>query len=688
MINLKIIPENGTEKFGKLELTCDRKTLLDRLGLVEFDFENKIKEIIKISNFSEKNEETEINGYSDNFDCKVIYRKGAFDDIEFFELKYKIKNVSPNVLKGRFRVIFKLLDCLSPRWLIPGIFYKDNNAKLACLKKFPKFDINPRLENFISNWWSFSVRRATMPIIFCWTNDFMYSIFTPFCFSHGSPGFFFRCNGSETEIGFLFPYTEEPISYVYFKNFNPDLKNLNLNKDEIVEFSLKIFISEPDLHNYDKILRWFYYEMRKSNLPGPWFTLEKGAELSAYGLYKWHFDEKNNVIFETRGFDNVLSLNVESKDVRRHMHISWVSGITYAFALMKYGYIVENNDYIKAGKSVINKVVNEGNSPAGILWSQWTAENGWTDGWNPEPALIQARTLSEAILFLCKAYLFEKKKGFEHENWKECILKNLKFAIDIQNEEGNFGSYYSSSTGEVKIYDGCAGLMWIAALIEAYKIFKEEKFKNSAIKAGFYYAKFINDEFIYGAPEDAFMITTSEDTYNAVISYISLYEATGDKTWLELARKSADLMMTFRFPYNLDFTENTILNIYKFKTIGGDIASPLNQHLHNYGLICVPEMLKLYKLTQDNYYLKRTIDNICFSLQFIARFDGDFNAFKGMMPEQFYYVDWLRPEGTVLTLSHAWCLGMVIYAFVSIFESEFRDLIFEETKKFCKHENQ
>jgi hypothetical protein len=95
-------------------------------------------------------------------------------------------------------------------------------------------------------------------------------------------------------------------------------------------------------------------------------------------------------------------------------------------------------------------------------------------------------------------------------------------------------------------------------------------------------------------------------------------------------------------------------------------------------------MLKLYKFTSDEYYLDRTIDNICFSLQFIARFDGDFNAFRGMMTEQFYYVDWLRPVGTILTLSHSWCLGMVIYAYLSVIESEYKDLIFNRIKKYME----
>lgn len=678
-MNLNIAIADEFRKLGEVEIAKSDKVILKIQGLAEFYFKNGEIEVIKISDFEEFNDTILLNGTSQNFKAEVSLQKDKIVNVEFMKFRYNIKNISSHTLEGRFRIIFEIETLENPRWLVPGIFYKDNNAKFT-YKKFPKFSIKSDLQNFISNSWSFCSRRAAIPGIFCWINDCMFSFLTSETFSHGESGLFFYYDGSKTKIGFLFPYTEEPLSYSMFKNFQPDCKILNLGEDKVVEFWFNIFIDDHDLHNYDKIVRWFYYEMRRFNLPRPWFTFEEGTKLSAYGLYKWHFDGENNVIFETRGFDNILSLNVNGEDIRRHMHVSWVSGIPYAFALMKYGYICENQSYIEAGRNVIEKIVNEGIAPAGILYSQWTLEDGWTDGWNPEPGLTQARTLSEAILFLCRAYDLEIKRGFDHENWRRCIFQNLNFAISIQKNDGNFGSYYDSKTGEVRIYDGCAGLLWISALVEAYRIFNEEKFKNSAIRAGYYYAKFINDEFIYGAPEDAFMIPTSEDTYNAVISYTLLYELTGDETWLKLACKSADLMMTFRFSYNLEFPENTILNLYKFKTIGGDIASPVNQHLHNYGLICVPEMLKLYKFTQDRYYLDRTIDNICFSLQFIARFDGDFNSFKGMMTEQFYYVDWLRPAGTILTLSHAWCLGMVLYAFTSVIESEFKDLIFEEIK--------
>jgi hypothetical protein len=664
---------------GAIEFEKQDKTILSIDGVGEIETESSVEKIT-IKNLITGKGSVRIFAKTEKLNCTVK----IFERSDRYEFKYNIKYNGENSFKCKLKIIFNFLDSGNPKWLVPGIFYADNMYGKS-VRKYPKFNpVETDPNNLVSNYWSFSSKRASMPAVFCWLKNFMVAVLTDVDFSHGVTGLFFSSDLNNTELGLIFPFSEEPVSYTPYLDNKPIENFLNLHPNEEIIFSFKLFFSNSDPHAYDEIVRDFYYEMREKNKPSPWFSLEYGADLSAYGLYRWHFIPEQSVIYETRGFDNVLSLNVKHADTRAHMHISWVSGIPYAFALLKYGYLRKNLDYINAGRSVIEKVVTEGTSPAGILWSQWTAENGWTDGWNPKPGLTQARTLSEAILFLIRAYDFELKSGNEHLNWNNCILRNLNYAVKIQRDDGNFGSYYNSATGEIEIWEGCAGLMWISALCEAYKVFKDEKFKKSAIKAGEFYSRYILDELIYGAPEDAFMTPTSEDTYNAVISYVLLYEITGEEKWLKLAERSADLMMTFRFSYNLTFPKDTLLNLYNFKTIGADIASPVNQHLHNYGLICLPEMLKLYKFTSDEYYLDRTIDNICFSLQFIARFDGDFNAFRGMMTEQFYYVDWLRPAGTILTLSHSWCLGMVIYAYLSVIESEYKDLIFNRIKKYME----
>jgi hypothetical protein len=91
------------------------------------------------------------------------------------------------------------------------------------------------------------------------------------------------------------------------------------------------------------------------------------------------------------------------------------------------------------------------------------------------------------------------------------------------------------------------------------------------------------------------------------------------------------------------------------------MASPANQHLHAYGLVCLPEMVRLAGLTGDDEYLDRTRENLACFRQFIARRDGDFNARRGMAPERFYQTRYGGPKGGIGPLSHAWSLGLLLY---------------------------
>jgi hypothetical protein len=93
---------------------------------------------------------------------------------------------------------------------------------------------------------------------------------------------------------------------------------------------------------------------------------------------------------------------------------------------------------------------------------------------------------------------------------------------------------------------------------------------------------------------------TSEDGYAAVIAYVALHRIDPTDRWLELARTAADWMLTFRYSYDVSFPSDTILGSYGFRTRGADQASPSNQHLHNYGLICTPELVALSTLTGDD----------------------------------------------------------------------------------------
>jgi hypothetical protein len=279
-------------------------------------------------------------------------------------------------------------------------------------------------------------------------------------------------------------------------------------------------------------------------------------------------------------------------------------------------------------------------TPGGTFWSQWTSERGWTTGWHPDRTRLHARTLADATLFMLRA---AKLTG--ESTWHAAARSNLDVAVRTQREDGALPAAHHVETGAAVSWEGTAGMSWIPALVEAGEL-------EAARRAGDYYRQF--DQW-FGAPEDVDLAPTSEDGYAAVMAFVVLED------W-ETARRAADWMLTFRYTYDVAFSPRTLLGAYKFRTRGGDQASPANQHLHCFGLICVPEMVRLARATGDDHYLETTRENLAFARQFVAREDGDFDAYRGMVSERFYQTDCFQAKGMLLTLSHAWSVGVLLNA--------------------------
>ncbi|WP_170284633.1 hypothetical protein [Kribbella amoyensis] len=65
-------------------------------------------------------------------------------------------------------------------------------------------------------------------------------------------------------------------------------------------------------------------------------------------------------------------------------------------------------------------------------------------------------------------------------------------------------------------------------------------------------------------------------------------------------------------------------------------------------------------LTGDPTYAESAAEHLRFARQFIARQDGDFNARRGMLTERYYQTECFGPQGAILTLSHSWCIGLLL----------------------------
>ncbi|MEV0146104.1 MULTISPECIES: hypothetical protein [unclassified Nonomuraea] len=343
-----------------------------------------------------------------------------------------------------------------------------------------------------------------------------------------------------------------------------------------------------------------------------------------------------------------------------------------AAALLEHGLRTGRADQTAAAERVIDFVCSE-LSPSGTFWGTWYRDSGWSQSWTHLKDGLHARTLGEATLFLLRALRLrchEAWRSSGHEAWRssgrgawlEAARSNLDVMAGRQRADGNLGAIHDARTGEVLSWSGASGLTWVAALAEAEDLDDDGRYLRAAERAGDYYTSFVDAEFIYGAPEDVDLAPTSEDGYAAVMAYMALHRRTGHARWLDLARRAADWMLTFRYSYNVRFGPRTPLGAYGFATRGGDQASPSNQHLHAYGLVCTAELLELAGALGDPFYAERAYETLDCFRQLLPAADGDLNGYRGMITERYYQTACFQPKGMYLTLSHAWSAGVLLLA--------------------------
>jgi hypothetical protein len=556
------------------------------------------------------------------FAARALAADGSPVDGFAFEGSLTVSYTGDEPVDAGIRVELELPPTDDPRWLVPGVFYAENRPA-ECRRIYPRFTPGHLdIERMESDAWSFRADRCATPAVFARGGALLTIEKSPL----GESGVGFACRDGRPVIWLDFPYREEPLRYDGSETPAPRVvRTHRWQPGETVE----LVVHEFDHDDHARILR-SSDNVRLGDDVG-WVGVEEAAALAAWGLYRWHYKPDPPRLMETAVFDRD---GIGERGDRDHMHVSWVSGAPYAYALMRHGRRVGNADYVAAAESVLDHIA--GNlTPGGTYWSQWTVDRGWTTGWHPDRTRLHARTLGDAAFFMLRA----------GGRWEASARSNVAVALRTQREDGAFPAAHHVETGDAVSWDGTAGIAWIPALVHAGHV-------AEARRAGEYYRRF---DTWSGAPEDVDLAPTSEDGYAAVMAFVALED------W-EAATRAADWMLTFRYTYDVSFRPDTLLGRYGFRSRGGDQASPPNQHLHAFGLVCLPEMVRLARATGDDYYLQTTRQNLACFRQFVARADGDFNAQRGMTTERYYQTDCFAAKGMLGTLSHAWTGGVLLYA--------------------------
>ncbi|HGY56736.1 MAG TPA: hypothetical protein ENK44_13605 [Caldithrix abyssi] len=267
----------------------------------------------------------------------------------------------------------------------------------------------------------------------------------------------------------------------------------------------------------------------------------------------------------------------------------------------------------KDAKSYREKALDIINSFIKIKMTPPAATGFNLDTGAPEIALphrkrIYLRSLGDGFKALACAWLYEKKKGREHQDWLKWMKSFANWLLMQQNEEGGFPRAWQPGTGELIEETTLSSYNAVPFLVLMSKITGDEKYLNSAKRAAdvswAYSQK--NGKFVGGTIDNPNVLDKEAATLS-LEACLLLYEQTWEKKWLERAKMAANFAETWIYIWNVPMPMDESNHGLQWKkgnsTIGLQLISTGHSLVDMYMSFDADEFAKLYQYTGDAHYL-------------------------------------------------------------------------------------
>lgn len=227
------------------------------------------------------------------------------------------------------------------------------------------------------------------------------------------------------------------------------------------------------------------------------------------------------------------------------------------------------------------------------------------------------RSMTDAMYYLLKAYLLEKKKGHEHANWLDAVRAFCDRLIEMQNDNGSWNRGYSMDGiplkqppqwfGFSEIEQGSGAIFPIPLLLEMNVVMPTDAYVAAAQKAADfildYYVK--NVYYIGGINDTSHKKSVKMDAASvmfAMRSLLAIYEQTGIEKYKKGMLDAAKILTTWTYLWDVPFDASTLLGSHQFKTTGWAVCDviPAGSYIDCSFFEVIPELFRVAKLTGED----------------------------------------------------------------------------------------
>ena len=329
-----------------------------------------------------------------------------------------------------------------------------------------------------------------------------------------------------------------------------------------------------------------------------------------------------------------------------HMQVGWSGGATYSIP-----YVIKPTPArISKVAKMVDAWVSMQAPQTGLFYANRMKGQIYGDNFDEmskRPFIAMTRRTADAIYFGIQQTEIIRKQGYENvikPSWDSCLHKAADALVNVWNRYGQYGRTINVETGEIEENGSTAGAVVPGALALASKYFNEPKYLEIAKKAcRYYYERDFKKGYAGGGASEILQSPDSEAPWDMGESAMGLYELTGEKEWLEIAKNAVYMLASWTVSYDYKFPADCDMGRSNCHSTGAIFASSQNNHgAPGFYILSGDFLLKLYRATHDKRFAELYMDMVHNTIQYVnTKYNPVIrNATDGYCSERVNLSDW------------------------------------------------
>lgn len=250
-----------------------------------------------------------------------------------------------------------------------------------------------------------------------------------------------------------------------------------------------------------------------------------------------------------------------------------------------------------------------------------------------------------AVSEMADSYALLHAHGIERPALLTFAVKLGDFFVSHYNGQTGFGLKWNPD-GTKAADGGSIGGFMVMGLLSLYKVTQNATYLDCAARAMALYTKRDIDDFCITAGAIDCACIDKETAYPFIKSALDLYDLTGKKDYLVAAEKAGYYFQSWMYYYDAVYKDDSEFNEIGYYTHGGTSVSTQHPAIDLWGVIAIPEYMRLAKHTGDTRWLERARALWCNALLGITPKGGrtlhGHDRPEGLQSEAFFIARWTR----------------------------------------------